>query len=64
MITTNGIQQAFFYKKRISSPIQALHDIAKENNMRVVDVFFNLELNMRLEILREVERLLDQSSIK
>lgn len=64
MITRNGIQQAFFYKKRNSSPWQAITDIARENNMSIIDVFLNLEINMRLEILKEVEHLAHQSSIK
>lgn len=54
-ITSNGIQMSFMFKKNKSSPWQAITEIANENNMNIVDVFYSLNAAMRNEVLKEVE---------
>lgn len=55
MITTNGVQLEYKYKKHLSSPWQAVTDIANKYNMPIIDVFYCLSIGERSEILRQVE---------
>lgn len=55
MITQNGIRLEYQYTKHVTSPWQAITDIANKNNLPIIEVFYCLDIGERLEILREVE---------